>query len=692
MKKIFSVILFLISLSLFGQKTFVNTQVVGTDAVLKRAADTLNPYVPYANRSALTITTDGGIIRFYENGIELRVMAYSPIYETNYYVKTGGDDTKSGLTDEDAWAHHPWMSTWTGSAVLVAGDVVNMKRGDTWSISSPVAPYMTVAQNGTAGKPILTTAYGTGVDPIIKIATASDQQVIYASEKAYIVFDNLHIQHHSGTYNAAIERSGIFLDGETSGPCHDIIVTNCEIDDIPHTGIFGYVDNYNLTIGDITATSCATSTVYSNDIHDFGYAGILLEGVDPATSISDFDVYYNYIHDGTRTVAGDNEYGIAFGCDFSSTAWPVNCIARYNRIENIKTWTALSTHGGSYLYFIDNYVKNSGKSGIAINGTAGLNLLPATCDHLYVERNTIEQTAGGWISGIETAFITHYPATGSSSSDVYIRDNNLFFTAIPATNAYYGISAGSADGLTISGNNIYNGATTSGNPAIYLWFAYGDHGNENVTITSNYINQWPTGINLEGASIIGAVAITDNVITKPAAGICLQFSDNNLSATSDVTVYNNTFTQGAAGSTISVYVYGQTAGGSLIASNNIIGGVTTRSIYYWYLASAMSGTFTCDYNLYWNSADDNRDFYLGGSRRDFTYWKGTGGYDANSPNVTYTLDPLFTNGSATYSIVGDFALGVGSPAINVGTNTGITTDYYGNPRVGNYDIGAIEVQ
>jgi hypothetical protein len=58
------------------------------------------------------------------------------------------------------------------------------------------------------------------------------------------------------------------------------------------------------------------------------------------------------------------------------------------------------------------------------------------------------------------------------------------------------------------------------------------------------------------------------------------------------------------------------------------------------------------------------------------------GYDVNGLN----LNPLLTSPTT------DFTLQLLSPAINSGTNTGITTDYLGNPRVGNYDIGAYERQ
>ena len=679
MKKIFIILFCLIPFALFGQKTFVNTQVVGTDAVLKRAADTLNPYVPYANRSALTITTDGGIIRFYENGVELRVMAYSPIYETNYYVKTGGDDTKSGLTDEDAWAHHPWMSTWTGSTVLVAGDVVNMKRGDTWTISSPVAPYMTVAQSGSVGKPITTTAYGTGADPIIKIATATDQPVIYADAMSYITFDNLHIQHHGSTYVADEHRNGF----EMWNVCHDFIFTNNEISNIPASGIIAYTDCYNITIGNINATTTATTTAYSNHIHDFGYSGIELHGVDPISGESNFNVYYNYIHDATRTVAGQNEYGITFDVDASSTDWPKYATARFNNVQNIDTWQSIGCHGGSYIYFQDNYVNGWGLVGIAaITATAGA--LTPICDYVYIERNTLEQTIGEWVTGVESAFIKLDGAEGAVTH-AYIRDNNIFYTTRPASDAFFGIYIDNVDGVTISGNDIYNGVdAASSYPAIFGYTT----DVVNVTIQNNFINQWGIGVGLRGVGVTGAVNIYSNIVINTESNAAFAILASDLSATADVKVYNNTFINNT--DYYVYYVFGTAAGSVLDLKNNIIGFTSARNRMYNTFAGSMSGTFTANYNLYWNSSHAT-PFDTGSSAVDFADFQ-TAGFEANSPNTDESEDPLFTNGSTIYSLLGDFALGVGSPAINAGVNSGITTDYYGNARVGNYDIGAVEKQ
>jgi hypothetical protein len=299
----------------------------------------------------------------------------SVLSATNYYVRNGGSDAASGTSEATAWAHHPWMSTWTGHITLVAGDDVFMKRGDTWIIANPTAAFIFTAQSGTAGKSITTTAYGNGNDPVIKISTNSNYPVIRVYGDSYLTFDHLHIQHYSSTYSGG-DMCGILITKKGIITPHHITITNCEMDNIPKTCVEGGDDSYHILIGDTTATQIASATNYSNHFHNFGYAGVILLGCDPSSNESHFDVYYNYIHDASNTVANNVEYGIAIAANPSSTAWPLYATIRYNNVQNIKTWSAISCHGGSYLYVLDNYVKGFGKNGITLSSTSGIGSLP----------------------------------------------------------------------------------------------------------------------------------------------------------------------------------------------------------------------------------------------------------------------------------------------------------------------------
>jgi len=82
-------------------------------------------------------------------------------FGTDYYVKTGGDDTAAGTADGSAWAHCPGQTGWTGSVTLSPGDKVYFNRGDSWTGT------ITPTVSGTAGNTITYSAYGTGDNPVL---------------------------------------------------------------------------------------------------------------------------------------------------------------------------------------------------------------------------------------------------------------------------------------------------------------------------------------------------------------------------------------------------------------------------------------------------------------------------------------------------------------------------------------------
>ena len=96
--------------------------------------------------------------------------------------------------------------------------------------------------------------------------------------------------------------------------------------------------------------------------------------------------------------------------------------------------------------------------------------------------------------------------------------------------------------------------------------------------------------------------------------------------------------------------YGVESGGSVSVKNNIIGYTNNTNGYYWYIGGTISGTFTCDYNLYYNSTASS-PFYYSGASRNWSYWNGLG-FDVNGigPNT----DPVFVNNSGSYSKDIDF--------------------------------------
>jgi hypothetical protein len=614
---------------------------------------------------------------------------------TNYYVKNTGNDSNTGLSDEQAWAHHPWMSTWTGTVTLRPGDIVNMKKGDVWVITTPSAPYMTVNQSGSAGSPITTTWYGVSVNkPLIKIAGDYNYPVIQGLGKSFITFDHLEISHYTSTRKNS-GQSGIVFGkdyNDSNITPHDWIITNCDIHNIPMIGIQSYDDSYNIIIGDTSATTCATSSSYSNNIYDCGYGGIVLCGRDPVSDHSYWDVIYNYIHeiDYSGGLVRD-AYGIAFDAGETGTGrgnsdgWPSYCVAKFNRVEDVPGHTGIDTHGGTNIYFQDNYVYNC-LMGIVTQAADRVGHKTTILSNVYVERNTIKNPSTNTL-GYRCFILMVGENVLHRPTNCYLRDNILAYDSRPASEiGAIGIEIYSVDGITIEGNKIYNGPIGPvGQSDAGIHIGETNRNVKNITICKNWIFNWDHGIYTCSGAVDGDIAFYYNIINSH--GRAFMAYDGAFSG--NFKVLNNTFLASAnatypyvidfSGSEIST-------GASLSIKNNIAGYTKVASSGYYILTpGTINGSITIDYNLYWNSAKSN-PFYLKNVSYAWPDWNNYG-YDVHSFNNT---DPLFKNTSGSYSKDLDFVLQSISPAINKGTDVGLNTDYSGNPVSGLPDIGAFE--
>jgi hypothetical protein len=568
-----------------------------------------------------------------------------------------------------------------------------MKRGDTWTITNPGGKdYITVGQSGTAGKPITTTAYGSGAKPIINISGDYDYSVIRGNGKSYVTFDNLEITHFAST-RAVTGQYGIAImeDGSNTVP-HDWAITNCTIHNIPFTAIESYGDSYNITIGDVTASSVATSTYYSNNIYDCGYGAIILCGRDPVNDTSNFKVYYNYIHDIDMAGAGiEDAYGIAFtalptGVGYGYTdGWPVGNWAVFNRVEDNPCWEGIDSHGSSYTYITDNYIYNCHRGIATFAADKGGTYPDPTLNNCYIERNTVEQVVSPLLAGAISIFLLSeddaHPVTNS-----VIRDNTIFYTTLPGSRTTdKAIMAYSLDGLIIEGNNIYNGVATASVGGILIGNSSAN--STDVIIRNNWIRNWYYGIYITGStSLQGGLLINSNIINS--SFIPVYSGSENIAGR----IVNNTFfTSSTSGSSMIMDLNAATipADSTLVIENNAMGFISAvNSSYYIKTPGTITGTITINYNLWWHNTYASQ-FYYQAAAHNFAAWQAHG-FDANGINAT---DPLFTNGGGTYQLASDFALQTSSPAIDAGEDVGILTDFVGHhiynliPDIGAYEWG-----
>lgn len=528
-----------------------------------------------------------------------------------YYVKNGGDDNADGLSDDTAWAHHPWMVGWAGGSVTLSpGDTVFLKRGDSWVYSGGgLTRFITIGASGEYYDRITIGAYGeessAGDKPLLYFDTEiSGSSVIYAVARSYIIIDGLEIRQYSSAFGTSY---GIALYSNVS-PCHDITIINCDIHDIPHSCIYAGQDSYNITVGNPYTNGCADDVNYSNHLYNWGYAGALLVGTDPVTEVSNNKVCYNYIHSSTRTTPGDNVYGIAFTAQTSSSNWPSYCYAFYNYVADIITWHAMDTHGGHHLYFQKNKIKDAGVTGIhLLSADYSAYGMPPMLHDVYVEDNNIQILAEKVQSSVAQIVVwgqsSNYPAY-----DIYVRNNTLFFTERPITAVSHSmIGVVNTDGLTISGNTIYNGPTvSSNNGAIFILTS-----SKNVLIDNNTIDDFFYGIDWRGDAVIGLLTITNNTLTNAGIGFIIQAQI----AAANVVVDGNEFSNWRAASNL---LEGSTL---TIINNKIINASRVMQFV------KILGTLNSDYNEF--DCPASKPFRVNSVDYSFSEWQSMG-YDLHS--------------------------------------------------------------
>lgn len=154
-----------------------------------------------------------------------------------------------------------------------------------------------------------------------------------------------------------------------------------------------------------------------------------------------------------------------------------------------------------------------------------------------------------------------------------------------------------------------------------------------------------------------------------AVFLALQYNDE-LSLSANYLINNTIYN----GYNMAIYLPYNTAGPWVIKNNIACG--TSKNIVK---STAGGADWTIDYNLY--PVGGSNTFY-DGAFKTFAEWDDN--YDGNAPTPG---DPLFVSAAGH-----DFRLLPASPAIDAGTNTGITADYLGKavPRGTLYDIGAYE--
>lgn len=84
-----------------------------------------------------------------------------PLTATEYYVKSTGSDSNTGLSDAQAWQTISKVNTEWAAGTFAAGDFIYFRRGDTFYGT------LAITESGTSSANITVGAYGTGENPVL---------------------------------------------------------------------------------------------------------------------------------------------------------------------------------------------------------------------------------------------------------------------------------------------------------------------------------------------------------------------------------------------------------------------------------------------------------------------------------------------------------------------------------------------
>lgn len=508
-----------------------------------------------------------------------------------YISSSSGNDANTGASPGSAWR----TLNKVASSILRPGDIVLLKRGDTWR------EQLTVPSSGSAGNVITFGAYGTGAAPII---TGADSMSSFANgginiwDKTGVTMQPKVVMIGATLPRAmAASRAACTTPGDWYWAANTLSVyATSDPSGTVEAGQRDYVAETNnkdhLVFNGLTFLLANTALTTRG--------GIYLHG----TTITDFSLL-------NCTVSYSAGIGAYLGNNHDNLTIQ-NCTLAYNGMLGFFGDTSsaeISITGNTVSY-------NGWRSGTANGFSSGMRGLFTSGE---ISGNTF--TANGILSGKTPGFQT---------------EHGLYLRTAPSST------------LTVH-DNIFTSNS----------FGSGVKSQCSVTIYNNWFKGNGAALDAGANGANAATIIFHHNVVFGSNGYC-GFSESKKGAGDlRLRVYNNTFYNNG----------GAFKGHFLIADNlteldvrnNIMS--ATPSNRSGDLQSVQTGTFTFDYNDYYQSG--SLVLRYNGADKTWAQWQALG-FDTHGVNA----DPMMSNPAG-----GNFTLQSTSPCINAGTGVGLSVDF-----------------
>jgi len=574
-------------------------------------------------------------------GFDNITVTYYPL--NSYYVKNGGNDSLDGLSDETAWATIEKVE-----ATILYGDTIYFRSNDTWESIGSYARMLTAV----AGVTYDGSTYGNGTRAILK--PIEDQSVMELGvvdlSESNVTFMGFEIDGNQKV------TEGITVGHHATKHISNIIIDNVVVHDN------GDPENDGWLYGILVSSTLGTGTVVYNvsitncHLYNNGHEGIAIyeSRLYPNNRVEKVLIRNCTVHD-TGTTSDGSGMGILIANDVDNVT--VEYCNLYNNDRNI--WIRTSpiyeipegNGAPNNIIIRNNYLHDGKGTGISIINPQGSNPTSPVGISGDFYGNTIIDSALWGCSGSD--------GWGLSISEAHWEDSILNFY----DNIFYDTLTNCSNSEGVIAIERWNSNSGFGGSPIFNF-------TNNIVFAGDFVPFWDTS----------ARAIhSENLIYRSSDVLDTVIYTINYSSTlpnSTVTVSNDTdyvyFDKSDAinwSDYFSINNYVKWDGFSESDLNNPfkIVDVSDDQLKISNKNNNHTGTDLVSVEK-WLTAQFNRSEIL--------EWD-------SSASV---LDLSYINSSS------DFYLLWNSPAIDVGRNIDLSTDYLGNPIYGTPDIGAYEYQ
>ena len=363
----------------------------------------------------------------------------------------------------------PWKSlsaVQSNMGLFVAGDVISFKTGQTFTGN------LNVTKSGTALLPITFNSYGNGPKPKFTGTGSYLGTLFSATNRAYLVFDNLQITDPTISPTDRTVEANIDTVFQFDGSTNNCIIRNC---DISLCGVGAYLtgNNNTMTLTTVSNMRMVKNTPGGND--DYGANGIVISSANNTVSYCTFDgcwaVSYDYGYDG-----GAIEY---FGNGASNNTVSYCVINDCNGVcengssnggtiqNNVFAYNKITNNGKLF------YINNSGTFQVTVSNFQYYN-------NVVVENvvNRLGQTYMGSIANtVATPNIVVFKnnVIQLTSGISFVSSNQFNSGQMVHTNNVYNVTNGGNIGLTLGATEISTQAaywtnTTNSNPKLWNYY------------------------------------------------------------------------------------------------------------------------------------------------------------------------------------------------------------------------------